>query len=101
MTKKKEATNHFVGKHSGYELIDGVYYIAPMYTDAFAKLQERTVGMDQFVKSVTRHVVEMNKELASEQQKLWQRLQEDLGIDIQKGYCYKSDGTIRLIEDTK
>ena len=101
MAKKKEATNHFMGKHSGYELIDGVYHIAPMYTGAFDKLGERTAGIDQFVRSITRHVAEMNKEIASEQQNLWQRLRDDLGIDLSKRYYYKSDGTIQLREDTK
>ena len=101
MIKKLKETNHFMGKHSGYELIDGVYHIAPMYVDGFEKLQDRTISVDQLLKSVTRHVMEINKEIASEQRNLWRRLYEDLDLDKSKNYCYKFDGTIHMVEESE
>ena len=99
MTKKVKKPNHLMGKHSGYEFIGGVYHIAPMYTDNFGKLADRSAGVDQLVKSVARHVAEINKEIASEQRDLWLRLTEDLGLDKNKSYYYQSyDGTIHEVE---
>jgi len=101
MVKKVEKTNHFTGKHSGYELIDGVYHIAPMYTDAFEKIADRSAGVDQLVKSVARYVAEINEEIASESRNIWLRLDEDLGLDNNKCYQYKGDGTVHVVEGTK
>ena len=101
MAKKVENPNHFTGKHSGYELIDGVYHIAPMYIDQFAKLSDRVNGVDQLVKSVAKHVAEINKEIASESRQLWNRIYDDFGLDINKLYSYQSDGTLRIKEDEK
>ena len=99
MTKKVKETNYSMGKHSGYELIDGVYHIAPMYIDAFSKLAARADGVDQLIKSVTKHIADINNEIASEYQSLWQRLCDDLGLDKNKSYCYNHDGTIRVKEE--
>ena len=99
MVKKVKETTHFRGKHSGYELIDGVYHIAPMYTDSFAKLADRTIGVDGLVNSVVRHAAEINKEIACEQRILWERLYDDLDLDRSKRYHYKSsEGVIRVVE---
>jgi len=95
MTKKEETTD-FMGKYTGYKLIDGAYYLAPMYTDKFAKLSDRAIAIDWFVKGVTQHVTEINKEIASEQRMLFDKIFDDLGLARDKKYYYHSrDGTIR------
>ena len=101
MKQKAKETTHFSGKYSGYELIDGVYHIAPMYTDQFAKLSDRREGVNQLLKSVVRHVEEINREIALEQRGLWERLYDDLGFDKRKHYSYERSGTIQLIEEKK
>jgi len=101
MVKKVKEANHSMGKRSGYELVDGVYHIAPMYIDAFAKLADRNAGVDNLVKSVAKHVAELNKDIACEQRNLWLRLYEDLGLDKSKTYQYKGYDTVHVVEDTK
>ena len=99
MTKKKESSNYHMGKHSGYELIDGVYHIAPIYTDHFARLADRQNGVDRFVKSIVRHAAEINNEIAVEQRSLWERIYEDLGLDREINYTYHNNGTITVMKD--
>ena len=38
MKKKEEEKNHFMGKITGYRLIDGVYHISPMYSEHYEKI---------------------------------------------------------------
>lgn len=97
----KEKPNHFMGKSTGYELIDGVYYLASMYTDSFRKLADRQEGIDQLMKSVVTHVAEINKEIALERRNLWERISEDLGLDKNKSWRFHPDGTLREVEEDK
>ena len=53
--KEKVNPNHHMGKQTGYELIDGVYHIAPMYQEQFAKIAYQKDGIEQMVAMVTKH----------------------------------------------
>ncbi len=93
MKKQKEDQNHHMGKSTGYELIDGVYHIAPVYSIAFDKLADRAQGIDQLVRSVTIHAAEITRDIASERREIWNRVLEDLGLDETKMWRF-SNGTI-------
>ena len=99
MAKKKDT--YFMGKTTGYSLVDGVYHIAPMYTEGFEKLLDRRTGIDNLLKSITIHAAEINREIAAEQRRLWKMLSEDIGLDMSKNYSYFFDGTIREVEKVK
>ncbi len=94
-SKSKVDPNHHMGKHTGYELVDGVYHIAPSYTLAFAELNDRAEGVDMFMKTVTRYVAELNAEIQKENRRQWDRLCDDLGLDRNKRWEQFPDGTIR------
>ena len=99
MTKKKD-DNHFLGKTTGYSLIEGVYHIAPTYTQAFDKLLDRSNGVAEMVNGVITHAAEINKQIASAQRQLWDMVCDDLGLDrseIDYHYHYY-DGTIHQKE---
>ncbi len=50
--KKKTDANHFMGKSTGYRLIDGVYHIAPVYIERFDRISDQQVGIEKMVKAV-------------------------------------------------
>lgn len=75
---KKENPNHHMGKETGYELIDGVYHIAPMYSEHFDTLNYREQGIKNMLNAVTEH----------------------LGLDTSKRYVYQR-GTLREIPEDK
>lgn len=91
---KKQPANDFMGKHTGYQLIGGVYHIAPMYIDNFAKLSDRKIGIDSLMESVLKYAAEINRQITAERRELWQRIYEDLGLDPKKAWVFHSDGTI-------
>ena len=98
---KAKDTTHFMGKKTGYELIDGAYHIAPMYSDWFDKLADQKASADDLMKSVIKHLNKINTSIASEQRQWWEMIYDDLGLDKTKVYSYQqADNTIRVKESS-
>ena len=95
--KEKINPNHHMGKQTGYDLIDGVYHIAPLYQNQFVEIEHKKRGIEQMVTMVTHHASEELTELSKANQEVWKRLSEDLELDIAKSWSY-SNGTIRELE---
>ena len=92
--KEKVNPNHHMGKQTGYELIDGVYHIAPLYVEQFTKLAHQRLGIEEMVAMVTKHAADDLTQLSKLNQQIWEELYEDLGLDKSKPWKYKGDGTI-------
>lgn len=99
MKNKTEDKNYFMGKETGYELINGVYHVAPRYQNIFERIMAQKTGVDALVQSVSKYAAETGAQIASEQSRTWVMLYDDLGLDKTKnwGYDYR-DGTISEIK---
>ena len=96
MAKEKENPNHHMGKRTGYELIDGVYHIAPLYIQRMDEAQMRKVGVDDMLASVTKHASKDLEEIAKTYKRIWDDMADDLGLDFRDGdWQYSSNGTVR------
>ena len=101
MAKKKKDTNH-MGKHTGYELVDGVYHIAPVYISQFGDLGAQRAGIEDMLAMVTRHAAKDLEVVARAYRKLWDDVAEDLGLDITSGeWGYYRNGTIKQKDSHK
>ena len=95
MAKEKKDPNHYLGKRTGYSLIDGVYHIAPIYQDSFAFNADRKRGVDTMVRAVVAYAAETHKEIATSNRKLWDEICADLGLERGlTNYTYYPDGTV-------
>jgi len=97
MGKKKNNTNHHMGKQSGYDLIDGVYHIAPMYCKRFDDFRLRKAGIDEMLACVTGHASEELEQLYGQRKRLWDEIAEDLDLDASVPWIYYN-GTIKKQE---
>ncbi len=97
MTKKtEEEKNHHMGKLTGYELKDGVYHIAPTYTNRFREITEQHEGVANMLKIVTEHASKDLERLAGLKNKIWDEVCDDLGLDRDGKWVYSQNtGTIR------
>ncbi len=102
MVRKKETKNpiHHVGKCTEYELVDGVYYIAPIYITRFRDLAARQTGIDEMLGSVTRHATGTLEQIAKEYQHIWSDIINDIGLDKSIQWIY-TNGIIKPKEQTK
>ena len=97
--KNKVEANHFMGKKTGYELINGKYHVAPMYMDIMERIMSQKAGVDALIQSVSKYAAETNTHIADEQNRTWKMLYEDLGLDKTKNWSYDyRDGTISEIK---
>ena len=103
MTKKvKEDPNHHQGKATGYELIDGVYHIAPIYIEQFNQLDDQSRAINQLLRSVNEFAMSFNQEHSRKTRELWATVYEDLGLDGKKRYRYSEYAhTIQEVKETK
>ncbi len=95
---KKENSNYHMGKHTGYELIDGEYHIAPLYQSQFGLLAAKKQAIKDLVKDlvkmVTKNATQDLEELNKVTQKVWSDLMDDLALDHAKTWTYR-DGIVR------
>lgn len=74
--------NTHVGKHTGYDLINGEYHIAPIYRERFDEIFATEAGIEKMLSMVVDHVSQDLKHLALKRQALWLEVADDLGIDL-------------------
>lgn len=100
MTKKQkeENPNHHMGNHTGYELIDGEYHIAPMYQEQFEALGIKAEAIRELLRIVNRHTEDDLVEILKIRQRLWQDISDDIGLDPGLEWIY-SGGIIKRKED--
>ena len=89
--------NYHMGNHTGYRLVNGLYHIAPVYQEQFARLQERADGINLMLKAVTRHASEDLQEITRLQKQIWKDIKEDIGLDPNVSWEY-TEGVIRKQE---
>jgi len=94
MAKERVDPNHHEGKKTGYELIDGVYHIAPLYTKQFDDLALQRNGVDEMLCSVTSHASKALEVIARRQKQLFEDVMDDIGIDQTTVWGYQN-GTLR------
>ena len=100
MAKKKEGTNR-MGKRTGYDLVDGVYHIAPMYTRQFEELWALRRGIEDMLAIVIKHAAKDLEPINKAYTKLWCNLADDIGLVLGvpgKEWNYYTDGTIKQKE---
>jgi hypothetical protein len=101
MKKEQQDPNHHMGKQTGYTLNDGIYHVAPLYSEQFEKIREQEAGISEMLNIVTKHASDDLAALAKQGKEVWGRLYEDIGLDPTKKWQWSSDGTVREIIDTK
>lgn len=101
MVKEKENPNHYQGKETGYELINGEYHIAPLYCIQFAELAQQTEGIKLMLEIVTSYAAADLQQISKAKNELWKRLGEDIGIDITSGWSYGNGIVKSLTKDKK
>jgi hypothetical protein len=97
MKKEKSNPNYHMGKQTGYELINGEYHIAPTYQERFSHLTMKQVAIQTLVNSVMDHASQDLQEIIKQQQKVWEDLAEDIGIDIKLKWVY--NGSVLKLEN--
>jgi hypothetical protein len=101
MKKEKANPNRHMGKYTGYELINGEYHLAPLYVEQFDKLTERKFGINNMFEIIMRYVEKDLGTLAHDEHLLWEKLGDDIGINIKEGWTYSDNGVVKKIEDKK
>jgi hypothetical protein len=86
--KKQENPNHHMGKQSGYELIGGEYYVAPMYQEQFEKLGIKQESINTLLKMVSAHCAAILEEIGEAQKRVWDSIEDDIGLDKGKLWVY-------------
>ena len=95
--KNKENPNHFMGKQTGYELVDGKYHIAPLHSGQFDYLADKEAGIKSMLNAVADHVAKDLEEITKARREVWKRLAEDIGLDMQKNWVYRNG----VVEEVK
>ena len=85
MKKEKINPNHHMGKRTGYELINGEYYIAHCYTDEFAELNYKEQGIASMFNGLIEHAQNDMKVIAKQRHDLFATIADDIGIDLSDG----------------
>ena len=85
---------HHVGKKTRYDLKGGVYSIAPLYQEQFDETAHEQKGIDDMLAMVTRHAADDLKRLSEKRQRIWDALQDDIGLDKSVNWRYNS-GEVR------
>lgn len=85
---KKKNSQHYMGKNTGYELKDGVYYIAPYYINQFDELSSKREGLNQMLGMVSRHVAQDLQEILKAELKVWQDVKEDINLADNVNWVY-------------
>ena len=49
--KEKVNPNHHMGKQTGYELVDGIYHVAPVYQQQFDAFASKQSGIEKMEKN--------------------------------------------------
>ena len=99
MAKKKET--HQSGLYSGYDLVDGRYFIAPMYKEQFEGLRDRRRALIECTEMAQVFARDSLQQLNKEQRRLFERIGEDLGMDMGPGtpwYYLYQDGCLEKRE---
>ena len=86
--KEKENPNHHMGKRTGYELINGEYHIARLYSRQFQELNHRVGGIETMLNIVTSHAAKDLEELSKSRRRIFEDLADDIGIDLEEGWTY-------------
>ncbi|MDP3063136.1 MAG: hypothetical protein Q8O40_08005 [Chloroflexota bacterium] len=103
MADKKVDPNHKMGKHTGYELRDGKYYLAPTYQQRMDALRARQIGLEDLVRVVSAFAADNYAAIAREQQGWWKEVEDDLALGITAGMWKYSflDGCISPVEKAR
>ncbi|MCK9435728.1 MAG: hypothetical protein M0Q12_00805 [Synergistaceae bacterium] len=86
--KEPENPNYHMGKRTGYELINGEYHIAPLYTQQFEELTTKQKGIETMLAMVTNNVSQQLEQIHIAAQRIWEELSNDIGIDRKEGFVY-------------
>lgn len=83
MTKKIEAPdpNHHVGKHTGYTLKDGKYFLAPLYTEQQDRLRDERDGLEALMAAVLRFQAQALQVVVHKERAWWKHVLDDLEIE--------------------
>ena len=96
---KKVDPNHRMGKRTGYTLIDGKYFLAPVLTQRIDELAAQLAGLQGFLKCVSRFCTDEFQRIEVGRVAWWKDVADDIGLDIspaiqwryshEKGYIEK------------
>lgn len=97
MVKRKDSPNHHKGKRTDYELIDGVYHIAPLYQERFDTVNLRKAGIEAMLAAVTKEATKSLEELAKVTSQIWADICDDIGLEKTTPWKF-TNGTVSKIE---
>lgn len=92
---KPKQREHKTGKTNGYGYdTDGEsYWIAPCYSDSFAKIQDERNGMKALIDTLNDDFARRHTALAARSRELWKTVSADLGINSDEDWTFH-DGRI-------
>jgi hypothetical protein len=101
MKKEKINPNHHMGQQTGYTMIDGVYHIAPTYTEQFDKMRDKELGIQIIVNTTTSYFAGELAKVAETKRLVWKQLQEDIGLDPLVNWEYSNGTVTKLTQEPK
>jgi hypothetical protein len=103
MKAKTKDTTHFMGKRTGYELINGEYHLAPFYCDQFARLNAEEAGIRKMLEIIIDHASADLKTIEERKKRVFEDIGEDLGIDLKTiGWNYHhGSGVLKQVKADK
>lgn len=78
------APSHFMGKYTGYELVDGQYHIAPTYREEFDRIFEASRGVMDIVEAVNAFAAQQKAALHRREMGLFRRISDDIGLPLHR-----------------
>jgi hypothetical protein len=70
----------------GYEKLDDKIWPAPGSAHAMGEIDDRQMGLDAYIQSMNRYVVEQFRVLAADRQRWWDWAIRAYGLDLEKNY---------------
>ena len=92
-----------IGKSTGYDFEDGVYYPCPRYVEEFLDISDRRGAANQLVETVTQAMAVELARLNKEQRRLWDTIEEDYGQKFGPGsgwiFRYRDSAILHSCEE--
>lgn len=105
MDKKQNSCEPHGGKYmmiadnsEGYEKLDDKIWPAPCTARSMDEICARQDGLDAYIQSMNRYIVEQFRVIAADHHNWWKRATQKYGLDPTKIYRWnQADGNIELI----
>lgn len=82
MPREKPDPNHHAGKHTGYCLVNGEYFLAPSYRRELDGLRFEGEGVNALIRATDDYAAKQYARIMERRHELWKRLSDDLGVDF-------------------